>query len=212
MVPEEINIAFLKKFQKLIIRHVRKSKRFIIICGGGRTARKYQKAARQVSKLTAEDLDWIGIHATRLNAHLLRTIFREHAYERVIKNPLEKIKTAKPVIIAAGWKPGCSTDYDAVLLAKNFSADLMLNITDLDYIYTKDPKIYRNAKIIKRMSWQQLRARIPKEWSPGLSAPFDPVAAREAEKIKLRLICCGKKIKNLDAIFSGKKFIGTIIE
>ena len=65
--------------------------KFIIITGGGKTARKYQNSAKEITGLTRDDLDWIGIHSTRLNAHLVRTIFRKRAHPKIIKNPNEKI-------------------------------------------------------------------------------------------------------------------------
>ena len=40
--------------------------RTIIVVGGGRTARQYQDAANRLVKLADEDVDWLGIHATRL--------------------------------------------------------------------------------------------------------------------------------------------------
>ena len=88
LVPKDgIDTAFIRKFSDLVRRHVKKGRRFIIICGGGTTARAYQQAASKVTKLTRDDLDWIGIHATRLNAHLLRTVLRDLAHPRIITDP-----------------------------------------------------------------------------------------------------------------------------
>lgn len=211
IVPSTIDINFLRKFKQLILKFI-KSRRFIIVCGGGKTCRVYQKAAAKLTKLTHEDIDWLGIHATRLNAHLLRTIFRNYAYPRVIKNPNEKIKFKEPILIAAGNKPGCSTDYDAVLLAKTFGVKILLNLTDTDYVYDKDPERYKNAKPIRQMTWRQYRKIAGNRWKPGLNLPFDPVAAREAEKIKLKVVTMGGSIKNLENFLSGKKFKGTVIQ
>lgn len=212
IVPGEIDVGFLKKFRKLILRQVKKGKRFIIIVGGGKVCRKYQAAAMKIVDVDAEDLDWLGIHTTRLNAHLLRTIFRDLAYPRVVKNPTEKLKAREPVIIASGWKPGCSTDYDAVLLAKNLGVKIIVNMTNIDYVHTKDPKKFRNAKPIKEISWKDFRKIVGDKWDPGLNAPFDPVASREAEKLCLKVIILnGKNLKNLENFFVGKNFRGTII-
>ena len=212
IVPDQINTRFLKNFRELILKHIKKGKQFIIIAGGGRTARRYQKAARTITRLTASDIDWIGIHSTRLNAHLLRTIFRINAFPRIIKNPDEKLKFKQPVLIASGWKPGCSTDYDAVLLAKNFGAKTLINLTDINYVYDKDPRKFKDAKPIKEISWKEFRKIIPKKWNPGLSAPFDPVASKEAEKLTLKVIIAkGADLKNLDSVLYGKRFKGTII-
>jgi len=212
IVPSEVDVDFLKKFKQMILKSI-KSKRFIIICGGGKTCRKYQDAAGKVTELTHEDLDWLGIHATRLNAHLMRTIFREYAYPRIIKNPDEKIDLNKPLLIAAGYEPGCSTDYDAICLAKNFGVKTLINLTDMDYVYDKDPDKYKNAKPFKKMKWSEYRKISGSVWNPGLSLPFDPVAAKEAQKNNLKVaIMNGRNIANLENFLNGKKFEGTVIE
>lgn len=212
IVPSEIDVNFLKKFKQMILKFT-KNKKFIIICGGGRTCRKYQEAAGKVTKLEHEDLDWLGIHATRLNAHLMRTIFRDYAYSRIIKNPDEKIDLDKPILIAAGYKPGSSTDYDAVLLAKNFGVKTLINLTDMNYVYDKDPDKYKNAKPFKRMRWKDYRKISGSVWNPGLSLPFDPVAAKEAQKSNLKVVIMnGRNIRNLENFLKGKGFEGTVIE
>jgi len=212
IIPSGIDVNFLRKFRRLLLKFIR-NKKFIIISGGGKVCRVYQKAASEITKLADEDLDWLGIHATRLNAHLLRTIFREYAYPRIINNPEEKIKFNKPLLIAAGYRPGCSTDYDATMLAKNFKVKTLLNLTNTDYVYDKDPGKYKGAKPLKQMTWKAYRKISGNKWDPGLNLPFDPVAAKEAEKIKLKVVVMnGKNIKNLDNFLSGKSFKGTVIQ
>ena len=215
VVPSSIDVSFLDGFKKLVLKQIKKGKRFIIICGGGKTAREYQQAARKVGKLTKDDLDWLGIHATRINAHLLRTIFRNAAHPKVIKNPNEKVRLRKneKVLIASGWKPGCSTDYDAVLLAKNFKVKKLVNLTNIDYVYDKDPKRFKDAKPLKRLSWKKFIEILPRNWSPGLNIPFDPVAARKAKQLGLEVVIMnGKKLENFENYLEGKSFIGTVIK
>ncbi len=211
IVPLAIDINFLKKFKQLIIRHI-KNKRFIIICGGGKTCRNYQKAASKITELTDDDLDWLGIHATRLNGHLMRTIFREYAHSKMVTNPNEEIEFNERILIAAGYKPGCSTDHDATVLAEKYGVKTLLNLTNTDYVYDKDPSKHKDAKPIKQMTWKEYRKISGNKWDPGLNLPFDPVAAREAEKMKLNVVIMnGKNTKNLDNFLSGKNFEGTVI-
>lgn len=210
LVPDKIAVSFLKRFRRLIKSYLRKYK-FVIITGGGKTAREYQNAARKVARLTDEDLDWLGIHGTRLNAHLLRTIFRDVAKPAIVKNPKKKIKFDK-VLIAAGWEPGWSTDYDSVLLARNFGAKTVINMTNIDYLHDKDPRKYKNAKKIETIDWKGFRKIVGNKWSPGLNAPFDPVAAKLAEKSGMELVLIGKDINNLKKFLDGKKFKGSIVK
>jgi uridylate kinase len=213
IVPEDIDYKWLKKFKMIIEKYVAKKFKFIIITGGGKTARKYQNAAKEVSELTSDDLDWIGIHSTRLNAHLFRTIFRKIAHPKIIKDPTKKIEFKEKVLIASGWKPGFSTDYDAILLSKQFKIKKLINLTNIDYVYDKDPKNFKDAKIIKEIDWKSFRKIVGNKWSPGLNAPFDPIAAKESESIGMEVIIMnGKNLENLQKYLNKKEFIGTVIK
>ncbi len=211
LAPSSIDTEFLAGFRKLLLPLLKKN-RFVIICGGGKTAREYMSAASRVAKLSDEDLDWLGIHATRLNAQLLRNVFSDVAQKRVIKNPNEKITANEGVIIAAGWKPGRSTDYIAVMLAKKLGAKTVVNITNTDYVYDKDPSKSSDAKPLKSISWKAFIKLIgASKWSPGLNTPFDPVAARAAQKLGLRVAIMGKSLENLSSFLNRKEFRGTLI-
>jgi uridylate kinase len=212
VVPNEINIKFLSLFKNIIEKKIKENKKFIIIVGGGKTARNYQNAAKALTKVSNEDLDWLGIHATRINAHLLLTIFRKYAHFRIIKNPKEKISFKEKILIAAGWKPGFSTDYDAVLLAKTYNSNTIINLTNVDYVYDKDPNKFKDAKPFKEISWKDYLKLIEQKWIPGMSAPFDPIASKLAQKFKFKVIILnGKKLKNLENYLANKTFKGTII-
>ncbi|MCK4521083.1 MAG: UMP kinase [Nanoarchaeota archaeon] len=212
IVPGDIDVKFLKRFRKIVLEFVKKGNRIVIITGGGKTARDYIASAEKITKLNVEDLDWIGIHSTRLNAHLLRTIFRDYSYAKIIKNPTEKIKTNKKIIIAAGWKPGCSTDYDGVLLAQNLKVKTMINMTNVNYVHDRNPMDHKNTKIIKELNWKQMKKIVGNKWSPGLNSPFDPEACKLAEKIGLKVIMIGKSIINFENLLNGKGFRGSVIE
>jgi len=212
VVPDEIDIKFLKKFKDIVEKEINKNKKFIIIVGGGKTARKYQNVAKALTKVLNEDLDWLGIHSTRINAHLLLTIFRDKAYYRIIKNPKEKVKFKEKILISAGWKPGFSTDYDAVLLSKTYNSDTIINLTNVDYVYDKDPNKFKDAKAFKEISWDNYLKLIDKKWIPGMSAPFDPVASRLAKKLGLKVIIInGRNLKNFKSYLRNNNFRGTII-
>ena len=214
IVPKAgIDVTFLRDLKKLILKHTKLGKRFVIVVGGGMTARNYQTAAKGVGKLTADDADWLGIHATRLNGHLLRTVFRDVAYPIMIKDPSRPIQNwNEPVLIAAGWKPGWSTDYVATRLAKRLKASTIINLSNIDYVYDKDPNKYKDAKRIETISWKAFREIVGDTWDPGMNVPFDPVASRLADQNGMTVeIVNGSNIKNLDRILSGKSFIGTKI-
>jgi len=216
IVPDEIDWAFVKSFKEIIKKQIVKGSRFIIITGGGKLARRYQDAALKVTeKLTDDDRDWLGIHATRMNAHFIRTIFRANAHPRINKNPndLEDFYNFKEnILVAAGWRPGFSTDYDAVLLAKYFGVKKIINMSNIDYVCDKDPRKFPDAKKFKDISWPDFQGLVGNIWDPGMNAPFDPIASKLASEANLEVVILnGRKLKNLENCLEGKKFNGTVI-
>ncbi len=192
-----------------------KKRRFFIVTGGGSTARHYRDAGESIikHKITDEDLDWIGIHATRLNAHLIRTIFREIAHPHVVKHYEIIRKVEEPVVVAAGWKPGWSTDYCAVTLCQDYGLSTVLNLTNVDKVYDKDPRKFPDAKPLDKITWKKYREMIGDKWTPGLNAPFDPVASRLASELGVTVkILSGKDLDNVGRALDGKEFVGTTIE
>ena len=213
----EIDTDFLINLNKFIRDQLAKNKnrQFFLVVGGGHIARQYRDAGEIVVKhsLTADDLDWLGVHATRLNAQLLRTIFRDIAHPYLIKHYEIIRKVTEPVVIAAGWKPGWSTDYDAILLCEDYGAAEVINLSNIKKVYNKDPKKYKNAKPIDNISWKDFRKLIGDKWIPGLHAPFDPVAAQKAEKLGVKVVVLsGHDFKNLENYFNGDAFEGTVIK
>ena len=207
MMPGKVNTKFLKNFKRLILGFIKKNYGFIIVAGGGKICREYQKAAASVSKLTDEDKDWLGIHATRLNAHLLRTIFKKQAYPIVLDSPQKPIDGDNyRLFIGSGWRPGWSTDYCAVLLAERFQANKLINASNIKYVYDK------NKKNVSRISWRNYLQLIGKKWSPGMNTPFDPIASGAARKHKMQVIILkGTNLKNMENVLTHRKFKGTII-
>ncbi len=208
VVPEKIDLDFLKRLQSLISR----TKKKIIICvGGGRTAREYQKAMGEFGANDVEK-DWIGIKISWLNAEIIKNIFSKRAYNKVITDPSKKLNINKDIIVAGGWKPGRSTDYDSVLLAKNSLAKTIINLTNIDYVCDKNPKEFPDARPFKKILWKDFRKIVGDKWLPGLSTPFDPEASKLAEKLKLKVIIInGSNLERLEDFLNNKDFIGTTI-
>jgi uridylate kinase len=207
------NAKFLKKFRDLVLSLTRKGHRFVIICGGGAVCREYQAAAKATGTLTPMELNWLGIQATRFNAQLLRTVFRKAAHPTLVINPnevpsLDKIKIA----VGAGYQPGRSTDYDTVLVAQACSAQSVVNLSDVKFVYDADPRTNPEAKAMPKLTWKEFRKRFGGGWSPGAHGPFDPYAAKLAEKLGLRVVIMdGVDPKNVEKAVTGQKFRGTEI-
>ena len=217
VAPDRVDEQFLKDFINLIRSFIEsdEKQRFILVVGGGGPARAWQKAYKNIKGSSAknDEADWIGIIATRLNAQLLKAIMGEWCTQEVVIDPTQVDPLFGRVLIAAGWKPGFSTDYDAVLLAERFHAPMVINLSNIEKVYSADPKKDPAAKALDRISWAEFKTIIGDEWTPGINVPFDPVASRHAAKIGLKIVCAaGKNLENLKKILTGEEFIGTVIE
>jgi uridylate kinase len=212
IIPDQIDIGFLRDFKELILSQIKKGKKFVIITGGGKVCRRYQEAAKEISEPGNDDLDWIGIASLKLNAELLRVIFSEYAHDRVVSNLSNGFSMERPIVIGSAYEPGHSTDWDAVLGAKHIGAKKIANLSNIDYVYDSDPKINPKAKKLEKISWDEYRNLIPKDWNPGLNSPFDPTAAKSAEEAGIEVVIMnGKPISNLEDYLNGKEFKGTVI-
>lgn len=212
IVPDDIDTDFLSHFRDIIQKQVDTGRRFVIVTGGGVTARRYQQAAKDINAdLTDEDLDWIGIYATRMNAQFLHHVLKDIASYDVATDPHDVEIPEEPVLIGAGWKPGWSTDYIAVRLAEVFEAETLINLSNVDAVYDDDPKVNPAAEKLQTLSWDEYKKLIPKEWSPGLNSPFDPVASRHAQELGLTVVIMGSNLENLEQYFVGESFEGSVI-
>lgn len=211
-----LDVPYITEFYNFIRKQVKEhNRRFFIFPGGGKLSRHYIDAGAKITGqgLTGEDLDWLAIHVTRLNAHLFRTIFRDLAHPRIIDNYDFIEKTSCPIIIASGWKPGWSTDYNSVVLANDYRVKTIVKMSNIDYVYDKDPKVFPDAKKIEKMKWADLQKLVGTKWVPGKSTPFDPIATKLAAESELKVLFVhGKDFENADKAISGKKFAGTIVQ
>lgn len=211
--PDDVDTRLVSSLRDTLMPFVEEGRRFILVTGGGAPARRYQRAYRDISGETdSEAQDWIGVAATRLNAQLLRGVFAAVCPDPIVTDPTAEIPFEGRVLVGAGWKPGFSTDYDAVLLAERFGADTVINLSNIEKVYTADPRIDADAIPLDRVSWGEFRRLVGEDWVPGSNLPFDPIATRHAAKIGLRVIAAGgKNMENLSRILAGEDFVGTTI-
>ena len=208
---------FLMKLNTFIRDELAKdpNRQFFLITGGGATARHYIEAGREIvgHELTHDDMDWLGVHGTTINAHLVRTIFRDIAHPKVIRHYDIIRKVYEPVVVASGWKPGWSTDYCAILLCEDYGVRTVINLSNIEQVYDKDPKKYPDARALSRLSWDQMRAIVGDTWTPGLNAPFDPIAAKKAQELGVKVVVMsGSNLENVSNYLNDRPFKGTVIE
>ena len=219
IAPDKPDTEFLAAFVKMAKKWLAadNGRRLILVAGGGAPARVYQNAYKDVCASLAatpdnEAADWIGVMATRINAQLLKASFGGLCQNDVVTNPTAQIDFKGQVLVASGWKPGFSSDNDAVLLAEKFGADTVVNLSNIEKVYTDDPRKNPDAKPLDEISWADFRKMVGDEWVPGKNVPFDPVASKKAQEIGLTVICsAGKNIENTRKILDGASYVGTTI-
>ncbi len=215
VAPEGVDVRFLSEFRKRILLwlHENPSRRVVLITGGGSPARVWQQAYRSIVETPITDLqDWIGVAATRLNAALVKAVFGDLCPDEVVTDPTAPLEWRGRVLVAAGWKPGFSTDFDAVLLAERFGAQTVVNLSNIAQVYTDDPKKNPQARPLTSVDWPEFQKIVGTEWKPGINAPFDPVATKKAAELGLTVfVAAGSDLDNLDKILRGKDFFGTVI-
>ncbi len=174
----------------LVKERVSKGDRVAIVTGGGSLARAY---VRMGSKLELSDawLDLLGIEASRLNAFLLASALGDLAYLPIPRSVDEILKAwaAGKVVICGGLQPGQSTNAVAAAIAELTKADLLINATNVDGVYEKDPRKYPGQKPLKELSISELKKILESQsYLPGHYELLDLVALRIVERAGVTLV------------------------
>ena len=210
--PEQIDTNFLKQFKRLIIGQIKLGQRFVLVTGGGKICRDYNHALNAISRPKPADLDWLGINATWLNAKLVQLMFGKLAHKEVVNDPTKKLNFKEPILVAGGWKPGRSSDGAMVKYAQVYGAKTIINLSNVDFVYTKDPRKFKDAKKLTNITWKELLKTTGKKWDPGTNVPFDPTAAQFAKQHKLKVVIAnGHNFSNIKKILNQQEFVGTSI-
>ncbi len=215
IAPDKVDSTFLRQLNEALRTYLKedKSRKIILVCGGGAPARVYQQAMLAIQEdIDSEELDWLGIRATHINGQLVKAMLSDFCTDNLVTDPTGHINFRGQVLVAAGWKPGFSTDNDAVILAERFEGKLIINLSNIAKVYTDDPKKNPDAKPLDSINWSDYRAMVGNQWTPGKSSPFDPIASMRAEKMHMKVVCAdGRNIQNTMDILYGRPFMGTVI-
>lgn len=203
LFPNGVDTDYLLKLKKFISG---RDERFVLIIGGGKITREYQSVAKDFG-VSNEDLDWVGIKATHLNAELVRVCFG--VLHPVLSDPFGEIDDSR-ILIGAGFKPGSSTDLRAVQFANRLGG-VVINISNTKGVYDKDPK-EEDAKFLENINYDDFVKIVGTEWSPGLHSPFDPIALQKAREWEIPLFLIDKDLENLEKLLDGNSFVGTSVK
>lgn len=213
IIPDEINLKYLKQFKKVLLKNSKKYK-FVIVCGGGSIARTYISALRSFGANTKLQ-SFSGISVTRMNARFMNYFFNinlEYGIPHTIKDLDKYIKKQDIVFCGAlDYFPKQTSDGTAAEIAQHFKT-IFINLTNVKGLHDKNPKKFKNAKFIPFISWKDFNKMANKfGFKPGQHFVLDPSASKIIMKSKIKTYIIGEDMKQLDNLLSGKGFKGTVI-
>jgi len=214
IIPNDVDLGFLKKFREAILRNT-KTHKFIIVCGGGSIARKYIAALRENG--SNEKLQSLsGISATRMNARFLSYFFGLNQEEGIPHkmNEIKKYLNKQDIVFcgALEYKPHQTSDSTAADIAGHFKS-IFINLTNVPGLYSKNPLKHKDAKFIPEISWKDFNKLANSiKFKPGQHFVLDQTAAVKIMKQRIRTYILGQDMKHLDNVLHGKPFKGTLIE
>jgi len=190
-----------------------------IVVGGGAPAREAIELASPVIDDVAS-LDEIGIAATRLNAAIVAQILQGAGLDVFPGIPSDVVSAARglgahDVVVMGGTRPGHTTDNVAIRLAIEAQATCCIIATNVDYVYSSDPKRDADAQPIESMNLSELQEIVgpPIHGKAGGSAVIDPIGVQAAIDNNLSLaVIDGREMSRVADALAGKPFIGTRVE
>jgi uridylate kinase len=212
IIPEDVDNKFLSEFKKLILNS-KKSHKFIVVTGGGTTARKYITALKEMNKSIKEQSK-AGIAVTRFHASFLMRLFGKRANHELpftikrVKNLITKNKVVFCGALRSNKKQ--TTDGTAAKIAASLNCPF-INLTNVKGLYTNNPKTHKNAKFIKDITWSDFNKMAKKiKFKAGQHFVLDQVGAKVIlrRKVPTYIVGSSKDIKN---VVNNKKFTGTLI-
>ena len=214
IIPDKVDYNFLEKFKKVLIKNSKKYK-FIVVCGGGIVARNYISALKKDGK-NEHELSLAGIRATRMNAQFMMQLFgKRYSNESLpvdMKHVVNDIKKKTAIFCGAlRYSPNETSDGTAAKLANHLKTNF-INLTNVQGLYSEDPRKNKNAKFIEYENWTNFEKRALKlKFHAGQHFVLDQKAARLIKKHKIRTYILGKDLSNLNKLLNNKKFVGTTI-
>ncbi|MDJ0270767.1 MAG: UMP kinase [Aigarchaeota archaeon] len=210
---EDVDIGLLREYARLIRELYDGSGKWVIVVGGGHVARRYVRAARE---LGADETrcDMLAVRLTRANAELLALALGDTA-EQAIPTSMEELKTLTgrgKIVITGGMQPGQSTMAVSALAASLIKAERIVVATDVDGIYTEDPKRSKDARLIKQLSYEELESMMQGfSQRAGEYPVIDAVGLAMLKRVKIPLYYVnGSKLETVREAILGRS-AGTIV-
>jgi len=204
----------IAEYAELLERLEKQKHKLVVVVGGGSVARDFIELAQDLS-LNETGQDKVAISVSRLFAQLFVLKLGDLSSNFVPRTVDEAVKLfgRGKIVIMGGVKPGMTTDTVSAMIAEKIAADLLVKASDVEGVYTRDPKKYDDAEKIDHLSFDDLGALFElDEHRAGINQILDPTAVRVLQKCRIRMIVVnGFKPENVSLALKGEK-VGTIIE
>jgi len=207
-----LDVCYIKELVKALKQLVKERHRLIVVTGGGETAREYIRAGEKLG-LTEYHKDRIGISVSRLHALVLAFSLPgslKHIPHSV--EELERYVKANKVIVVGGFEPGQSTTTVAVLCAEAVNADKLIIATNVDGIYTSDPRRDPSARLLEKVHVDELERILTLSQLAGTYPLFDRLSLSILKRSRIRTIVVnGKPPENILKAVQGVKVGSEIV-
>ena len=142
------------------------------VVGGGNIIRGVSAHEQGIDRITGDSM---GMLATVINALALSSAVEQEGVDTRVQTAIEMHQVAEPfirrramrhldkgrVVIFAGGtgSPFFTTDSAAALRANEVGAELLVKATKVDGVYTADPMVDPDARLVPRLTYQEVLRR-----------------------------------------------------
>lgn len=214
VVGSPLNASLINKYVTLLKDFKNQGHKVAAVVGGGSLAREFIKVAGCLGLKEARK-DWAAIHVSRLFAQLFALGLGDAGCGTVpvTLDEAEACMNIGKIVVMGGLRPGMTTDTVAALVGERVKADLLVKGSNVDGIYTKDPRKFFDAKKLDKLQFEELGHLFDQiQHKAGINQVIDPEAVRILSKIKLKTIVVdGYDTANLVFAVEGRT-VGTVIE
>ncbi len=181
--------------------------KFVIVVGGGELAREYISFARSIG-VNGDALHEIGIRSTRLNAFIISEFLGCDYYSGDPRRIGRVARTS--TMTMGGYKPGWTTDVCAAYACASAGSKVLFNISREKGVFDRDPRKFRNARLIREMRFSDLYHLTRGMRKPGMNYIFDPLAAKVCESKGIEVVVTNQ-VGDINRYMDGLRVNGTTI-
>jgi uridylate kinase len=194
----ELNTDFLNLLKNWYQKHSESIQKLVIVVGGGKLSRKLGKAL--IDTVSSENVHDVSMQVTQVNAEIVKGYLNisDAFVPQHLNEALDELqRDKKSVIVTGGLKSGWSTDMDAAVFADSLGIKTIYKLSNIDGVYTSDPKANPDAKKITNITWNEylevFNINVNETHAPNNSSPIS---------VETVIFC---KNKNITYFVSGGK-------